>query len=117
MLALTFHLLLRFIDHMKIFAFILSVYIIWLTAIPCIDVAKDNTVNKIELSKQNQDNRHQDDSDHCSPFCTCNCCQSNFDITTYIALSLPAALDINYFDYSPNFESPALFDFQVPPKS
>lgn len=89
----------------------------WLTTIPCIDLPKDNTVHKIELTKQNQDNQHQDDSDHCSPFCTCNCCQSNIDITGYIVSSIQVALDINYYDYSPNFQSPVLFDFQVPPKS
>ncbi len=84
---------------------------------PCIDVPKDNILHKIEISNQNQDTPHQDDTDHCSPFCTCNCCQSNFDITSYIVSSLPVVLDINYYDYSPNFQSPVLFDFQVPPKA
>jgi hypothetical protein len=89
----------------------------WLTTIPCIDVPQDNTMHKIELSKQNQDNRHQDDSDHCSPFCTCNCCQSNFEITSNI-ISVPAmALEINYYYQSAGLQSPVLFDFQVPPKA
>ena len=60
---------------MKIFAFILSLYILVLTAIPCIDETQDNTLHKIELS-QNTTGNHQNDTDHCSPFCVCYCCIS-----------------------------------------
>ena len=102
---------------MKIFAFILSLYIVWLTTIPCVDVPQDNTMHKIELTKQNQDNQHHDGTDHCTPFCTCNCCQSNFDITSFIVSSPSVAMDINFCNFSPDFQSPVLFDFQVPPKA
>jgi hypothetical protein len=115
--CMNFPLLLRFIHHMKIFAFILSMLVMWLTTIPCIDLPKDNTLHKIEISKQNQNTRHQDTTDHCSPFSTCNCCQSNFDITHFVLTPLTGASDINYYDFAPNFKSPAIFDFQVPPKA
>lgn len=45
-----------------------------LTAIPCIDVHSDNLLSKVET--QNTSNNHSDSSDHCSPFCTCDCCVS-----------------------------------------
>lgn len=60
---------------MKLFAFILSFYILVLTAIPCIDKPEDNTLQKTEIAPKTTDNQHQD-IDHCSPFCTCNCCSS-----------------------------------------
>ena len=89
----------------------------WLTTIPCIDVPKDKNMQNIELSRQNQDNQHQNDVDHCSPFSTCNCCQSNFDITSFIVSAPATALDIKYFDQTTGFQSPVLFDFQIPPKA
>jgi len=60
---------------MKIFACILSVYIMVLTAIPCVDKPEDITMQKMEITQNNTDS-HQNDVDHCSPFCTCNCCAS-----------------------------------------
>ena len=35
---------------MKIFAYILSIFILVLTAIPCADKPQDNTLQKVELS-------------------------------------------------------------------
>ena len=46
-----------------------------LTAIPCFDVSNDNGLQKTEQSQKTTDNQ-QNDSDHCSPFCTCYCCVS-----------------------------------------
>jgi len=58
---------------MKIFVYILSFYILVLTAIPCIDIPQDNSWQKIEQT-QNTNNNHQNNRDNCSPFCPCNCC-------------------------------------------
>lgn len=60
---------------MKIFVFIFSVYILFLTAVPCIDKPEDHTLVKSEISPLTKNPTHQD-CDHCSPFCTCNCCSS-----------------------------------------
>jgi hypothetical protein len=60
---------------MKFFACILSLYIMVLTAIPCADKPEDHTLQKSEIT-QNAGSNHQHDCDHCSPFCTCNCCAS-----------------------------------------
>lgn len=60
---------------MKLFACMLSFYIIALTAIPCIDVPIDHASQKVELSQNATDNHH-DNTGHCSPFCACYCCVS-----------------------------------------
>ena len=60
---------------MKFFAYILSFYILFLTALPCVDKPDDNTMLKSEISSPNNHSQHGD-IDHCSPFCTCNCCSS-----------------------------------------
>jgi hypothetical protein len=73
---------------MKIFATILSIYVLVLTSMPCID-KQDNTLQKTELSGTSSDN-HQKDCDHCSPFCTCYCCASP-------VLSQTSAIQFNVF--------------------
>jgi hypothetical protein len=60
---------------MKIFACILSLYILALTAIPCVDHPEDHTLQKIEIT-QSATGNHQHEGDQCSPFCTCDCCVS-----------------------------------------
>jgi hypothetical protein len=60
---------------MKFIAVILSVYVLSLTAMPCDDIYADNSNStSIELIDQSQ--FHSDESEVCSPFCFCNCCQT-----------------------------------------
>jgi hypothetical protein len=60
---------------MKIFACILSLYVVALTAIPCIDATEDMMLQHTDQTHQTT-NEHQNDTGHCSPFCTCYCCAS-----------------------------------------
>jgi len=101
---------------MKLFAYILSFIVLALTAIPCVDAPKDNTLQKIELSNDTAGN-HQNDFDHCSPFCTCNCCQTNIYFSSISATFTAVELEMSYNEYSPTFQSIELFDFLIPPKS
>jgi hypothetical protein len=101
---------------MKALAFFLSFYIVLLSGMPCVDVVKYNTSQKVELS-QNTTNDHQNDIDHCSPFCTCQCCQANFYVSNTPTLFPSEALGIIYYENHANFQSLDLFDFLIPPKS
>lgn len=51
-----------------------------LTLTPCIDEAIDNTLQKNQLTQQPQNSHHNDGDDACSPFCTCQCCQTTVNI-------------------------------------
>ena len=62
---------------MKLIALILSFYIFALTAIPCIDKAHDNAVHKTEISQNTTNHHHDQETDHCTPFCTCVCCATS----------------------------------------
>jgi hypothetical protein len=102
---------------MKYFAFILSFIVLALSANPCIDKPKDNTTQNSEISQSTNNNNHQNDTDHCSPFCTCQCCQTNFYVSNITSLAPSNELGISYIDYSQSFQSLELFDFYIPPKS
>jgi len=54
-------------------AFILSLYVLTLTTIPCVDVSSDHHEHSTELTYP-ASGHHGDETDHCSPFCTCDCC-------------------------------------------
>lgn len=60
---------------MKLLVRILSIYILVLSAISCLDAPRDNIAHKTELSQNTTDN-HSNDIDFCSPFCVCDCCVS-----------------------------------------
>ena len=59
---------------MKIFCFILSVYVLVLSTVPC--CADDNCIDetKTEQSNQHSHEDHQDGCGTCSPFLTCGTC-------------------------------------------
>lgn len=66
---------------MRLFTYILVVYIVFVSVFPCNDVKLDIT-NFVTTSQQiNSDAEHSKDSDLCSSICICNCCQST--ITSY----------------------------------
>lgn len=59
---------------MKIFCFILSIYVLVLSTVPC--CADDNCIDetKTEQSNQHSQEDHQDSCGTCSPFLTCGTC-------------------------------------------
>jgi hypothetical protein len=102
---------------MRFLAYILSFVILSLTTYTCIDIPTGNTLQKIELSHSTSSNPHQSDTDHCSPLCACQCCQSSFFIS-YISDTFPSSeSEIDYTAYSPAIQSIELSDFLIPPKS
>jgi hypothetical protein len=60
---------------MKLLTIILSAYVIFLTTLPCVDKLVDIKLVG-NATTQCQGHSHQEDADHCSPFCTCDCCVS-----------------------------------------
>jgi len=103
---------------MKIVAYILSFIVLVLTVNPCIDGLKDNATQKSEISQSTDNNNHPNDTDNCSPFCSCQCCPSSFFVPAVSASFAIAAFEISYNEYySPRFQSLDIFDFYIPPKA
>jgi len=92
---------------MKIIAFILSVYIILLIAMPCVDVPNDHNSLKLELSNLKTDNHHSD-SNLCTPFCTCDCC-----ITPVIQQDSSIRLDCLDYTYRKYSEFSVSYTFSL----
>ena len=64
---------------MKLLNYILSIYLIALSCLPCADMEVSSAAHKaVEISSNHDEKSHNHDkeNDLCSPFCSCNCCGS-----------------------------------------
>jgi hypothetical protein len=102
--------------EMKLFAFIMSLIVLVLTVIPCPDVPTDHSVQKVELSATTSSHHHSD-ADHCSPFCTCQCCQGSFYVSHMAVTFSTEIIEISYNESPSTLQSVELFDFLIPPQA
>jgi len=101
---------------MKSLAFIISVYVLVLTAIPCADNhATETNIVSMELLEQDQ-NQHND-VDLCSPFCFCNCCQTHSQPARYNTYQVNLVSSTIAMAYLYQNEINYTFSFWRPPQS
>ncbi|MFZ4548111.1 MAG: DUF6660 family protein, partial [Bacteroidales bacterium] len=92
-------------------------YVILLTAIPCIDASDCGYIQNTEHGQGNKDEHHGDDSGHCSPFCTCNCCATSVIFQEMLVqLNIYSLKDKQYFPLSTGFFSKSFVNIWQPPK-
>ncbi len=102
--ATQLHRLICIFATMKFLAFILSIYILALNLTPCADYSVPDDEVKIEISQAIGDDHQHQDSDLCSPFCSCQCCHINathFKIADIeLDIKLISTLDFFYLNGS-----------------
>ena len=60
---------------MKFLAFIISIFILALSIVPCADVDASSLKEKFKIETPASDTTQPNNmSDACGPFCSCNCC-------------------------------------------
>ena len=104
---------------LRIFASLLSIYILFLTAVPCCDEPLvDDPLHHTEMVQISTDNSsHADHFDHCSPFCTCNCCASQI-VVEHVIMDF----NIHFFikqqnpEYTSTYISTLYYNIWEPPK-
>ena len=104
-----------FASLMKLFSFILSLYIVFLTTIPCVDdPAADHSF--CHETSQSPGTSGHNSADQCSPFCVCNCCGT--PVIEQSPAIIPACLSFSHRDYKPfetiNPSVPVLSIWQPP---
>jgi hypothetical protein len=68
---------------MKFLNFILSIYLVALSCLPCADMEVDSIVHTQTTLKSNHENHsHDKENDLCPPFCSCACC--GVQVLTYL---------------------------------
>ena len=67
----------RQIYTMRFLTYILSIYILILTAIPCLDAPEFSGNGNVQITQNTKESTQEfPDVDFCSPFCLCSCCIS-----------------------------------------
>ena len=101
---------------MKILASILSVYILLLTAIACVDAPHSSKKSQVEFATHESSSNHND-TDNCTPLCTCDCCISNvIPIDNSIHLDCKDYTFAEYSAYSFSYISILFATIWQPPK-
>jgi hypothetical protein len=62
---------------MKLFALLMSVYMLLLSAMPCNDAADCERKSMVKIEQSGQGDDHEEHEENCTPFCICTCCASS----------------------------------------
>lgn len=103
---------------MKPFALAFSIYILVLAALPCADGPEDHCMQQVNQCQTDNTN-HPDDIDHCSPFCTCNCCVSPIVVAQTFIVYFDCSCLLQEFrdSYPTNNIATVNIPFWQPPKT
>ena len=103
---------------MKIFILIFSFYLLGLSCLPCGDKNECTVKATTTVSTPINHDKHSQDTEHCTPFCTCSCCA--------VSVSLPATVFYKihkrifptkkYPMYDVSYNSQVSFSIWKPPK-
>lgn len=59
---------------MKLFTCLMSLYILLLSCMPCNDSSDCSSEESVSVAVSGTHDDHDDDTEHCTPFCVCACC-------------------------------------------
>lgn len=105
-----------YICKMKVALFIFSLYLLFLTAIPCCSF--DNCPEDKIKTEQTADHKTgDDDCGNCSPFFSCNACTGNTFTATFLNFQfIFLSTDRAYAGYIASAIPVINYDFWQPPK-
>jgi hypothetical protein len=103
---------------MKFLFFFLSLFMLYMSCLPCGDTNTCNAKAPAEISATDNHQQHKHDSDICSPFCTCACCATS---VLYSAFYKEQAIKVvaqseKYPLYNIAFTTQAASNIWQPPK-
>ena len=63
-----------YLRPMKLFSFLMSLYMLLLACMPCNDSRDCSAEEKVSVVASGTHDDHDADTEHCTPFCVCACC-------------------------------------------
>ncbi len=69
---------------MKIFSILMSIYILFMVSLPCVDDIQSYTKTDHAIETGQTAQHHNNHGDSCSPFCVCSCCSVTVELTYYM---------------------------------
>ncbi|MEO8516634.1 MAG: DUF6660 family protein [Flavobacterium sp.] len=106
---------------MKHFWMLFSLFLIALTVLPCSDSIECKDTSKITVSENSNHEKHNHESEQCSPFCTCACCGITIYKFQTASISFKENLDFyvqkkELSHYSFNYNKKIILKIWQPPK-
>ncbi len=104
---------------MRFLAYILSLYILVLTAVPCLDAPEFLGSGNVQITQNTTDTAQGlPDIDYCSPFCVCSCCVSSISLQEvfHIDFTCDSFSPVQYSKYTSVFSSFNFASIWQPPK-
>jgi len=103
---------------MKFLFFILSLFMLYMSCLPCGDSKECNVKTPTEISATDNHQQHNHDAETCTPFCTCSCCAAS---TFYSTFSKAQATKVTFQSekyplYNVTFNTETHFSIFQPPK-
>jgi hypothetical protein len=90
---------------MKHFWTLFSLFLVTLAVLPCGDTVECKNTAKIEVSQNNDHEKHNHETEQCPPFCTCACCGVHIYKFQTASISFKEELDFYVQKKLPNFYS------------
>ncbi|WP_349318147.1 DUF6660 family protein [Chitinophaga sp. MM2321] len=95
---------------MKWLVYILSVYIILLSCIPCNDASAAMLLKSTTIENTDTPSGHEAHADYCSPLCICSCCNTQITTGAVILLNYSGRQTMIGYPPLPLAPLPALSD-------
>jgi hypothetical protein len=103
---------------MKIFTFIMSFWLLYLSCLPCGNRVgyAGNSQGATLITADHQ--QHKNETEHCTPFCTCSCCATPVftQLAPYSTLHKQVFIKKSYPGYTTPFYGDISFAIWQPPK-
>ncbi|MDZ7614743.1 MAG: DUF6660 family protein [Flavobacteriaceae bacterium] len=108
---------------MKLVTYIISIYLIALSCMPCVDMevnSAEHKKNEITSNHNEKSSDHDKENNLCPPFCSCNCCGSQtvsyFKITSFSFLIVTKKIKTQLPSYTSKFASNFYGSIWQPPQ-
>jgi hypothetical protein len=81
-----------YLSFMKMLAYILCIYIVYLVSLPCVDEDNYSCSSYLEQSSHQANDHDHQHHNTCSPFCVCVCCNVTVVMAKYWVQKKPFRL-------------------------
>jgi len=89
--------ILLYLLSMKWLAVLLSIYVLSLACMPCVDEIDHNCTSQTEQSSNQTSDQNHHQSNACSPFCVCVCCNVTVVVANFVVNTSPIAFQRKSF--------------------
>lgn len=102
---------------MKFLFLILSLFMLYMSCLPCGDSKECNVKTPTEISATDNHQQHKHNAEACTPFCTCSCCAASVYYSPFAKSQVTKVFQSEKYPlYNVSFNTVAHYSIFQPPK-